>query len=276
MNRKRVIAGWLIGGFVAGFLASHFGLLTPADVNAAVQHFFFNSVRIGLAQPPMRDFFGTGDLITSRRTFTTEVVAGGLTDNNVTTAGRIRLRDQQARELIQMAVSDDAGGSIRINGPDGQTTVAINGGPSGGSIQVNGRGLDVAEMFELRQAAQLQPGHVVVIDPDKPGRLKLSTQAHERGVVGVIAGAGGLYSGVVLGARADASYKPVALSGRVYTCVDASYGAIKPGDLLTTSPTPGYAMRVSDAEQAHGAIIGKAMERLDQGRGKILILVNLQ
>jgi hypothetical protein len=276
MKRKKVTAGLLIVGFMAGFSASHLGILTPADVNAAVQHFYFNSVRIGLAQPPMRDFFATGDIITSRRTFTTEVLAGGMTENNVTSAGRIRLRDEQARELIDMKASDDDGGSIQVKGPDGNTTVAINGGPSGGSIQLNGRGLDFAEMFELREANKLEPGHVVVIDSDKAGRLKMSTQANERGVVGVIAGAGGLHSGIVLGPRPDDSHKPVALSGRVYTCVDASYGSVKPGDMLTTSPTPGYAMRITDASQAHGAIIGKAMESLDHGRGKILILVNLQ
>ena len=69
---------------------------------------------------------------------------------------------------------------------------------------------------------------------------------------------------------------PVALTGRVYVWVDASYGAVQPGDLLTTSDTPGHAMVVADHEQAQGAILGKAMTALPEGRGLVLVLVSLQ
>jgi hypothetical protein len=69
---------------------------------------------------------------------------------------------------------------------------------------------------------------------------------------------------------------PVALSGRVYCEADASNGAIHPGDLLTTSGTQGHAMKVTDYDKAHGAIIGKAMSSLDHGEGLVLVLVSLQ
>jgi hypothetical protein len=69
---------------------------------------------------------------------------------------------------------------------------------------------------------------------------------------------------------------PVALVGRVYVWADASYGSIEPGDLLTTSDTPGHAMKVTDYERAKGAIIGKAMSSLEEGRGLVLVLVTLQ
>jgi len=69
----------------------------------------------------------------------------------------------------------------------------------------------------------------------------------------------------------------VALAGRVYCNVDATYGEVSPGDLLTTSPIPGYAMVVRDYAKAQGAILGKAMEQLPQGeKGQILVLVTLQ
>jgi hypothetical protein len=68
----------------------------------------------------------------------------------------------------------------------------------------------------------------------------------------------------------------VALSGRVYALADASKGAIKPGDLLTTSATPGHCMKVTDHAQAQGAIIGKAMSALKEGKGTVLVLVSLQ
>ena len=69
---------------------------------------------------------------------------------------------------------------------------------------------------------------------------------------------------------------PVALTGRVYCRVDARAGAVEPGDLLTTSDTPGHAMKASDVARRPGAVIGKAMTGLAEGTGLVLVLVNLQ
>ncbi len=78
-----------------------------------------------------------------------------------------------------------------------------------------------------------------------------------------------------IGSIADGAY-PVALSGRVYCYVDATENPVKPGDLMTTSDTPGYAMKVVDHTRALGAILGKAMSPLESGKGLVLILVSLQ
>ena len=69
---------------------------------------------------------------------------------------------------------------------------------------------------------------------------------------------------------------PVALMGKVYCFADATYGPINLGDRLTTSPTPGHAMRATDAEQASGAVIGKALGGIESGTGMIPVLVTLQ
>jgi hypothetical protein len=58
--------------------------------------------------------------------------------------------------------------------------------------------------------------------------------------------------------------------------VDASYAPIEVGDLLTTAPTPGYAMKASDPLKAFGAVIGKALCPLKAGRGLVPILIALQ
>jgi hypothetical protein len=58
--------------------------------------------------------------------------------------------------------------------------------------------------------------------------------------------------------------------------VDASYGAIEVGDLLTTSETPGHAMKASDPARATGAIIGKALAPRARGQGTIPVMVFLQ
>jgi hypothetical protein len=55
--------------------------------------------------------------------------------------------------------------------------------------------------------------------------------------------------------------------------VDASFGAIHAGDLLTTSTNPGYAMKVVDKVAAIGGIIGKALGTLETGTGSIPVMV---
>jgi hypothetical protein len=69
---------------------------------------------------------------------------------------------------------------------------------------------------------------------------------------------------------------PVALVGKVYCRVDAQYGPIELGDLLTTSVTPGHAMKASDPFRAFGAVIGKALQPLADGQGLIPVLIALQ
>ena len=153
------------------------------------------------------------------------------------------------------------------------------------ALQILG-GADFSENFDVRVekkstsagATEIQPGMVVTIDPLNPGKLSLSQRAYDRRVAGIISGAGDVKPGMMMaqvGTLADGKH-PVALSGRVYAWVDATRGAIKPGDLLTTSATPGHAMKVTHSAQAQGAIIGKAMTGLKAGKGLVLVLVTLQ
>jgi hypothetical protein len=152
------------------------------------------------------------------------------------------------------------------------------------TLQITG-GADLSEHFEVRGAAEvgsaaspIQAGLVVSINPDEPGKLVISSQAYDHKVAGVISGAGGVRPGLLMsqsGSMADGDH-PIALTGRVYCWADASYGPIAPGDLLTTSDTPGHAMKVSDNAKAQGAVLGKAMAALKQGKGLVLTLVTLQ
>jgi hypothetical protein len=93
----------------------------------------------------------------------------------------------------------------------------------------------------------------------------------------VVSGANGIHPGIQMHQQGLLEGgRNVALSGRVYVQADTVNGAIKPGDLLTTSSTPGRAMRVSDHARAQGAILGKAMTALPDGQGMVLVLVTLQ
>jgi len=142
-------------------------------------------------------------------------------------------------------------------------------------IMMLGEGLDYAEGFHASDPHKAEPGAVMSIDPIHPGKLAISNSPYDTKVAGIVAGANDLKSGVRLGT--DGFDLDVALAGRVYCNVEATQHAIRPGDLLTTSSVPGYAMKATDYTRARGAILGKAMESLDKGeKGQILVLVTLQ
>jgi hypothetical protein len=65
--------------------------------------------------------------------------------------------------------------------------------------------------------------------------------------------------------------------GPIASCkVDADIASIKVGDLLTTSPTRGHAQKVLDPAASIGAILGKALASLKEGKGTIPVLVMIQ
>jgi hypothetical protein len=134
---------------------------------------------------------------------------------------------------------------------------------------------DCAEDFDVVEAELVEPGTVMVLGPD--GRLEPCTRAYDKRVIGVISGAASYRAGIVLDKRPELPVRrPIALLGKVFCKVDAGHGALEVGDLLTTSPTEGHAMRADSGAPAFGAVIGKAMQALDQGRGLIAVLVALQ
>jgi hypothetical protein len=145
------------------------------------------------------------------------------------------------------------------------------------SITIEG-GSDLAEPFKMASGNnEVSQGAVVVIDEKNPGQLKMSDQAYDTRVAGVVSGANGINPGIQMQQQGLLEGgQNVALTGRVYVLADASNGPIKPGDLLTTSTTPGRAMKVTDHARAAGAILGKAMTGLSEGKGMVLVLVTLQ
>jgi hypothetical protein len=145
------------------------------------------------------------------------------------------------------------------------------------SITIEG-GADLAEPFRLSKAKQpIVAGDVVVIDKTNPGQLTLSDQPYDTRVVGVVSGANGIHPGIQMQQQGLLEGgRNVALTGRVYVQADTSNGPIEPGDMLTTSSTPGRAMKVTDHARAQGAVLGKAMGSLDKGQGMVLVVVTLQ
>lgn len=185
----------------------------------------------------------------------------------------------------------DGGGPAASGGPnrfDVRATGGVGFFVSGGSVTIDPAGTlstkvltitggaDVAEPFNM-SGVDIAKGSVVVIDEANPGHLKISERPYDTRVAGIVSGANGINPGISLSQQGIVEGgENVALSGRAYVLADASGGAIRPGDLLTTSAAPGYAMKVTDQAKAQGAILGKAMSGLNTGKGMVLALVTLQ
>jgi hypothetical protein len=193
--------------------------------------------------------------------------------------GDLIIRDGDGRQVFRFdsnfAVLDVGAngneGDIRVRDDDGDVRIHLDGGS--GDIKLVGA--DCAEDFEVGEDELVDEGTVLVLG-DR-GTLIACSREYDRTVAGVVSGGGGLRPGIVLGKREDGGARvPVALLGRVFCKVDADYAPVGIGDLLTTSPTAGHAMKSRDPQRSPGAVIGKAMEGLASGLGLVPILVALQ
>ena len=165
-------------------------------------------------------------------------------------------------------------GNVGIGKTNPQERLEVEGNIiATGDVRLSGG--DCAEEFGIEDYEAPDPGTVMVIGNEEG--LRQCVEAYDTKVAGVLSGAGDCKPGILLGKQASQSKRmPLALNGKVYCKVDAQYGAITIGDLLTTSPTAGHAMKVSDPARGSGAILGKALRPLTQGSGLIPILVALQ
>lgn len=167
-------------------------------------------------------------------------------------------------------VSAAGAGQVAVMNAAGRVSYILDG--AGGLLAATG---DLAETFPVADKAM--PGSVVVIDAENKGGMRLASSPYDRRVAGVIAGANNYGSAITLRAiDAGEGRMPVTLTGTAYCLASNANGAIKAGDLLTTSAVPGHAMKVTDHDAARGAILGKALEDLKGDKGQILILASLQ
>lgn len=200
-----------------------------------------------------------------------------------TRGGEFKLFTKAGTETVEISAEevDGNGAQIVLRKADGTATIILDAEQSGDGrittqeLQITG-GADLVEHFDT-SCGPLEPGTVLVIDADLPGRLCTSDAPYDRRVAGVVSGAGGVRPGIFLGQEGLVEGDtPVALTGRVYVRCSAENGPVQPGDLLTSASLAGHAMRVDDFARANGAVIGKAMSSLEEGTGLVLVLVGLQ
>ncbi len=124
---------------------------------------------------------------------------------------------------------------------------------------------DIAERYHSDQ--KLEPGDVVILNPEKDGIIK-STAPYQFGLVGGIS----TRPGVGLGPD-DPDTFYLALKGRIPLKVIGENGPIHTGDAVTSSSTEGYGMKATQA----GMIIGYAIEEFNgSGTGIIEVFVETE
>ena len=174
---------------------------------------------------------------------------------------------------------------IGMNAPSEQLEVS-------GNLKLSGTGNITAagtiEAFNIKAKYQdmaewvpssepISSGTVVVLDANKSNHVVSSGRAYDTRVAGVISEQPGISLG-----ESGTGKVLVATTGRVLVQVDSSKSPIHIGDLLVTSDVPGVAMKSEPVNlggvQLHrpGTLIGKALEPLEKGKGKILVLLSLQ
>ena len=237
---------------------------------------FFGNVGIGTSQPGGKLHVFGNSAPGSNIPANTAMLASGDGFNN-------RFMSANSNQAVYLSMYNDGqsdygelsafdfgtgqGLELKLNANGGTVSVPV--------LEIRG-GSDLAEPFQMSNE-EISKGSLVIIDDVNPGHLKMSNHAYDTRVAGIVSGANGINPGISLHQDgAFAGGENVALSGRVYALADASFGAIKPGDMLTTSSTPGHCMKVTNHAKAQGAIIGKAMSSLEKGKGMVLVLVSLQ
>ena len=133
------------------------------------------------------------------------------------------------------------------------------------------RAADLAEHIDASEP--LEPGDVVEIDPQSPGRYRLARGPSSGLVVGVITSTPAITLGEQPTGLAADPRPLLALMGRVPVKATTENGPIRAGDLLVSSSVAGAVMRCSRPDDCGGVLVGKALEALDQGDGLIEVLL---
>ncbi len=139
-------------------------------------------------------------------------------------------------------------------------------------------GADFAESISASGTKRkYEPGDVLAIDPNSDRQVALSNGPYSTLVAGIYSTKPGIVGTIHRSEDPTlASEIPMAVVGIVPCNVSTENGPISRGDLLVTSSRPGYAMRGTDRARLSGAIIGKALQPLAAGNGKIEVLITLR
>lgn len=215
----------------------------------------------------------------------------------------------RSNDELYLFKSYGAGASSEFRIYDGSTQIQArldNTGDFTVEGSVSGGGADFAERIAVEDPEVVyEEGDVLVISDAQDRAVALSETPNSTRVIGVysanpgfVGGAGtpgeqvkreraalqavgidpdgerALTSAQLMAVETQEGKIDVAIVGIVPVKVTDENGPIQRGDLLTTSSTPGHAMKAIDPQL--GTVLGKAMGVLESGTGVIEVLISLQ
>jgi hypothetical protein len=174
----------------------------------------------------------------------------------------------------------DVTGDLAVFRVDGVNVARIDLAGRGyfnGGVQMTGA--DLAEYFDVSgNRNTYEPGDVLVISTNADRTVEKSSEPYSTLVAGVFA----TKPGVLLTEKNAEQLTlengvPMGVIGVIPTKVCMEGGAIKRGDLIVTSSTPGVAMKADPDKVKVGQVIGKALQDYNgTGIQKINVLVSVK
>ncbi len=131
---------------------------------------------------------------------------------------------------------------------------------------------NIVEMFEVDEEQIIMAGDILIAGAKGNAILTRSTSNYSRGVIGIVSGNPSV---IINNSGKEKKIYPIVLAGKALCRVDARKKAIKPGDLIVSSDTPGCGMagEINSFEKI-GSVIGKALDGLNTGIGIIPVFVS--
>jgi hypothetical protein len=226
----------------------------------------------------------TGLDFSGATTMTTDIkLQNGETIDNDTN-GTVNIKDSSGTTLISTSTTTTqinlsaqiTSGNQRVchngvNGATGLQTIGDCSGTQGDYAEEYGTSDSTMEAGDVVTTDATRSAETITKDGVEGSKAWIvkSDQSYQSTVLGVVSTS----PNEIIGENFDPSENPhpVALNGRVPVKVTNENGPIEPGDYLTTSSTPGYAMKATKA----GSTLGKALEEFTGTTGKIYAFINI-
>ncbi len=132
----------------------------------------------------------------------------------------------------------------------------------------------LVEFFEVDEAEYISPGDILITSEQGKSLLSKSRKSYSTSVIGVVSGNPCIS---INNSGKEEKVYPVALAGKVLCKVDARNNPVNPGDLIVASDVAGCGMAGHiDSFDKIGSVIGKALERLEDGVALISVFITHQ
>jgi hypothetical protein len=232
------------GGNIFQIATTTLEFYTPGNVK------FMQSIG---ASTPTNTFYGLNDFSQTNATLQTKTLTTGASGTVGTVTGNWQWSSGSYLDASLVTLksttittgSDTTGGTIQ-----GTWTLS-------GASKLQATYADLAEYYEGDQ--EYEPGTVLVFGGDK--EVTTTGEMNDTRSAGVVT----TNPAYTMNDAQTGLRVCIALAGRVPCKV---VGRVKKGDMLTTSSTPGYAVKATDPKL--GSIIGKALEDKDNGEAGVI------